>query len=177
MKQIQVKIILENDDLVFRDLQVPSNKSLEDLHFALLKAFQFNGKEMASFLKSDDNWEAEAEYTLAAISEEAKAVLMKNVKIGDVFQEEGDSLSYIYDYLKEWKFELEVVGIVQSNEHEIVLLNEYGKAPNENDKSLSGEDAESILMNAILGDEFEEEEEDDLFSDGFESLDDYEEFQ
>jgi hypothetical protein len=49
----------------------------------------------------------------------------------------------------------------------------------QNERKLSGEDAESILMNAILGDEFDEEnEDDDLFGDeGFESLDDFEEFQ
>ncbi|MEQ8908891.1 MAG: hypothetical protein RIC95_06850 [Vicingaceae bacterium] len=177
MKQIQLKVILESDELVFRDLNVPADKNLEELHYSILKAFNFKGKEMASFLKTDDNWEALAEFTLEAISEEKKAKLMRNAKVGDVFESIGDSLSYIYDYLKEWKFELEAFKVEEGNSTEIEVIKEYGKAPDENEKKLSGEDAESILMNAILGDEFDEDEEDDLFGDGFESLDDYEEFQ
>lgn len=176
MKQISLKVILESDELIFRDLKVAESKNLEELHYAILNAFDFKGREMASFLKTDENWEALAEYTLEKISDDAKAKLMNETTVGEVFTQEGDSLSYIYDYLKEWKFEIEAFHISEEESDEIEVIHKHGKSPNENEKQLSGDDAESILMNAILGDEFEEEEDDDLFGDDFESLDDYEEY-
>ena len=104
---------------------------------------------------------------------------MKNVKIGDVLKEEGDCLTYIYDYLSEWKFELEVIAIEEKEaDSKGKVVNQKGKAPKENEKRLSGDDAQSILMKEILGEDLEEEEGDeDLFnSDDFDSLDDYEEY-
>jgi len=177
MKLYHLKILLESEEIVFRDLLVNENHDLEALHRAILSSFGFKGKEMASFIKTDDNWEALAEYTLEAISEESKAKLMKDAKISEVFSKEGDTLDYIYDYLNEWKFNLELLKIEEAEPiDQIKEVGSHGKAPDENERSLTGKDAESILTNAILGDEFEEEEEDDLFDEGFESLDDYEEY-
>jgi hypothetical protein len=177
MKLYHLKVLLESDEIVFRDLLANENHNLEEFHQAILQSFGFKGKEMASFIKTDDNWEAVAEYTLEAISEESKAQLMQNALISEVFKKEGDTLDYIYDYLNEWKFNLELLKIEEADAiDQIKEVGSHGKAPNENERSLTGKDAESILMNAILGDEFEEDEEDDLFDEGFESLDDYEEY-
>jgi hypothetical protein len=59
-------------------------------------------------------------------------------------------------------------------------LKRFGESPKEEDRNVTGDDAQSILLKAMMGDEFAEED-DDLFKDPFESdnmesLDDYEEY-
>lgn len=179
MKSLTIKVLLMHQEVVFRDIEINASSTLEDLHYAILKAFDFEGNQMASFLVSGEGWQAEAEYSLESLSDDDLSHVMKNIKIGDVLREVGDHLSYIYDYMSEWKFEVEVIELKeQESNEEGKVINKKGKAPNENEKKLSGDDAQSILMNALLGDELDEEEGDeDLFdSDDFDSLDDYEEY-
>lgn len=178
MSTTVIKVILETNHLVFRDIAIDPNKSLEELHFAILSAFDFEGKQMASFVKTDDNWQAEAEYSLASLSDDDEELLMKNNKIASVLAEKGEVLSFIYDYLNEWRFELEVLEIKKETPTETTVLKKHGKAPDESERHLSGDDASKILMNEILGEDLEEEEGDeDLFDSGnFDSIDDYDEF-
>ena len=44
-----IRIILDSKDDVLRDLEIKSNSSFEELHFAIVDAFNLKGKEMASF--------------------------------------------------------------------------------------------------------------------------------
>jgi|SRR5690554_522507 len=178
MSTTVIKVILETKSLVFRDLAIDSNRNLEDLHFSILNAFDFEGKQMASFLKTDDDWQVEAEYSLTLLGNDDESLLMKNNKIASILPEKGDVLTYIYDYLNEWRFELEVLEIEDKTTTETVVLKKHGKAPDESERWLSGDDASKILMNEILGEDLEEEEGDeDLFGSGdFDSIDDYEEF-
>ncbi|MEQ8623759.1 MAG: hypothetical protein RJQ00_08110 [Vicingaceae bacterium] len=180
MNFFEVKVLIETKNTVYRDLLLSSENNLEELFKAIIDAFGFEGKQMASFIIEGDGWQAAAEYPLEALGEN-DSKLMSDIKLSEVFKNIGDHLTLIYDYMNEWKFQIEVIGL--NEQHSIketpALLKSVGKAPNENERELSGNDAESILMNAILGDEFaEDENDDDLFdSDDFDSLDDYEEYQ
>ncbi len=174
-------MLTESKNIVYRDILLSSENNMLQLHQAIIDAFEFEGKQLASFIVEGDSWEAAAEYPLESLGEKDNE-LMKDVKIERVLKEEGNQLTYIYDYLNEWRFHIEVMAI--NNKSEIIetpkLLKSVGKSPIENEREFSGKDAESILMDAILGDEFSEEEEneDDFFNSGdYDSLDDYEEFQ
>lgn len=179
MSTIIIKVIIETNKLVYRDIAIDGKQSLEDLHFAILNAFDFEGKQMASFLKTTGGWQADKEYPLELLGDDAATELMKSIEIQQVLTAKGDAISYLYDYMSEWKFEIEVVELKKETCPKPKVTHSHGKAPKESEKSLSGEDASKILMNEILGEDFEEEEGDeDLFNSGdFDSLDDYEEFQ
>lgn len=182
MNYIEIKVVLtEANSIVYRDILLSSENNMLQLHQAIIDAFEFEGKQMASFIVEGDSWQAAAEYPLESLGENDNE-LMKDVTVEQVLKEEGNQLTYIYDYLNEWRFHIEVMAI--NNKSEIIetpkLLKSFGRAPIENERELSGKDAESILMDAILGDEFSEEEEneDDFFNSGdYDSIDDYEEFQ
>ena len=58
------RIILDVDTDVFRDIEVESNINLEDFHKCISKSFGFNGEEMASFYKSDEDWNQGEEFSL-----------------------------------------------------------------------------------------------------------------
>jgi len=182
MKYFEVKVLVESKKTVYRDLLISSDNNLEEIYRAIIAAFEFKGDQMASFLVEGEGFQAVAEYPLEPLGEN-DSELMAEVKAERVFKEAGDQLTLIYDYMNEWKFHLEVIEVSTHDETKEtpVLLKSGGKAPAENERDLSGKDAESILMNEILGDELSEEDEDneeDFFDSGdHDSLDDYEEYQ
>ena len=178
MNYFEVKVLVESRNTVYRDILISSENNLEELFQGIILAFEFEGKQMASFLVEGEGWQAAAEYPLEALGEN-DSKLMTDVKIGEVFKNSGDQLMLIYDYMNEWKFHLEVMEVHEKSEKRETptVLRSAGKAPAENERELSGSDAESILMNAILGDELSDDDDDHFDSDDFDSIDDYEEFQ
>lgn len=181
MRQLVVKVLLETEGTVYRDLLVNETNTLSDLHVAIMSAFNFKENQLASFIKDNEGVENDQEYTSEDLNIEGK-LLMKDTFLSSVLFEEGDQLTYIYDYINEWKFYLEVTEILfpEYSDKNISLLKSYGESPKESSKQLNTDDAESILMNALLGDELSEDqfgESTDPFDSGdYESLDDFEEF-
>ena len=56
MSVYRFKVIIEDYEDLFREIEVKASQSFEDLHFAILKAFGFDLKHPASFFYSDDLW-------------------------------------------------------------------------------------------------------------------------
>ena len=54
--RIRVILDLAEDD-VFRDIEINETATLEDLHNVITHSFGFLGNEMASFYRSNDQWE------------------------------------------------------------------------------------------------------------------------
>jgi hypothetical protein len=61
MSVYRFKVIIEEYEDLFREIEVKASQSFEDLHFAILKAFGFDLKHPASFFYSDDLWHMEDE--------------------------------------------------------------------------------------------------------------------
>lgn len=177
MNYFQIKVLLESDQPSYCDFSVSADNTLDELHEAILKAYRFSGDQMSSFYKTNEDWDIIEEYPYVAFDPNYDGDLMKDIKISDILINVGDQMMYIYDYLNEWKFFIEVIEEEKEKPKKTpLMLKRFGKIPNEHDKDISGVDAENILMNAILGDEFEDDDEDEFDSDNFESLDDYEEY-
>lgn len=180
MKYLKTKVLIDYKKVVYRDFLLSADDHLKDVHTAILKAFEFEGKQMASFLKEDENWQAREEYPLEDLGVPNQK-LMEKTKVKEVLQEVGDQLSYVYDYLNEWKFHLEVVEQQEKKEKidSPQIIKKYGTAPKESERDLSGTDAAEILVDALISDKdlYPDDDSDLSNSSDFDSLDDYEEFQ
>ena len=55
----KIRIILDAEEDIFRDLEIEAHNSLEDFHNAITQAFGFLGNEMASFYTCNDEWQQE----------------------------------------------------------------------------------------------------------------------
>tara|TARA_B110000046_G_scaffold78688_1_gene86787 strand:- start:10917 stop:11465 length:549 start_codon:yes stop_codon:yes gene_type:complete len=182
MKEFLVKVLMETHNTVYRDILVNETHTLLQIHEIVKKSFGFNSNELASFIKDEEGWDNDTEYPLEDVMNSGKPTLDK-LTVSDVFKEIGDQLTYVYDYLNEWKFYLEVIEIEfkVSSITEPKILKRFGSPPKEQERDLNGDDAQSILLNAMMDEEFSEEDEDlfkDPFDDGnMESLDDYDEYQ
>lgn len=182
MKSFLVKVLWDGKEIVFRDLLVPKHKTLFELHEAILKTFNLESNQLAGFTKYDESLQFETDYQLEAFDENSS--LMKDHKLAEVLSAVGDHLDYTYDFLQEIKFVMEVIEIRESKDasDRIEMVKSYGDLPEELGKEVDPEDAEGILIQAMLKEAGEEDEEDedgddDIFGQGgYESLDDYEEY-
>lgn len=115
----KIRVILDVEKDVFRDLVISKNTNLEDLHFFIAKSFGFNGQEMASFYKSNDQWEQGEEYPLFDMAEDATNFSMSNYSIENLLKKKGDKLIYVYDFFSLWTFYIELKEIINTTEKDI----------------------------------------------------------
>ena len=57
MAILKFRVYLEEDDAVYRDIVIKHTQYFIDLHFAILKAYEFDQKHQATFFRSNDNWQ------------------------------------------------------------------------------------------------------------------------
>jgi len=129
----KLRIILDTEQDVIREIAIKESDTLEDLHNATVNAFGFDGTEMASFYMTDDNWNQGAEIPLFDMSENGDAVTMQHFIISDIIDTEKTKLIYVYDFFSMWSFFIELVDIVEDiNEYELpALLFTLGTIPDE----------------------------------------------
>lgn len=129
----KIRLILDTEENVLRDIVISYNDTLEDLHNAITNAFGFYGTEMAAFYLTDDNWNQGDEIPLFDISESNNSMSMQTFKIKEVLTEDNDKLIYVYDFLALWSFYVELISI-EEDENLIELpslLLSVGVVPNE----------------------------------------------
>jgi hypothetical protein len=182
MKVFKFRVLLDSEVTIFRDIEIKASQTFEELHNAILDAFEFEGTEMASFYQSNDNWDKGKEIPLEDLSDsdESTVKTMADTLISDLTKSMNQKYIYVYDFLKMWCFYVEVLGIAEEDKKEkypFVSMT-YGDAPSEDSKEadysedfdgLSGfEDEEAdIKKNYDIDDEI-----DDMFNDLDEDYDD-----
>ena len=106
----KIRVILNAEEDVIRDIAIEADSSLEDLHNAINNAFGFYGDQMASFYLSDDKWNQGREYPLFDMSESnGEVVPMSEVDLEEIFLGHSKKLIYVYDFFNMWSFYVELV--------------------------------------------------------------------
>ena len=160
------RVILDNDteDDIFRDIEIRKTDTLEDLHNTITQSFGFDGTEMASFYRSDDEWNQGEEISLFDMSEGINSVkLMNETFLEAVVDQNNTNLIYVYDFFSMWTFLVELGEIVEVAEGVDYpnLMYVHGQIPNEAPiKEFSAEESEDF-----------EELNDEPDVDGYEDLD------
>ncbi|MFN2261293.1 MAG: hypothetical protein ABR595_04450 [Psychroflexus sp.] len=108
------RIVLDTLDDVIRDIEIRDDATLEDLHNAISQAFGFDGTEMASFYKSDEEWNQGEEFLLFDMSEGEESVNMMNeTTLETVFSRSETKMIYVYDFFSMWTFYVELADIAE----------------------------------------------------------------
>jgi len=107
----KIRVILDTKEDVLRTILVNPNINLEELHFAIAKAFNFDGKEMASFYKTDHTWNQGEEIPLFDMSDGGESFSMATCQLSETLPNVNDKLIYVYDFLALWTFYVEVIAI------------------------------------------------------------------
>ena len=128
----KIRIILDAEDDIFRDVEIESGNTLEDLHNTITQSFGFMGNEMASFYTCDENWNQQEEIALFDMEEfGAPSRLMNETFLEDVLTEESPKLIYVYDYFSLWTFFVELADMVKKEDGRAYpnVLFSFGELP------------------------------------------------
>ncbi|MGB3150440.1 MAG: hypothetical protein WBB27_07225 [Maribacter sp.] len=113
----KIRVILDADEDIFRDLEIEAHNNLEDFHNAITQAFGFLGNEMASFYTCDEEWKQDEEIALFDMSETGTDVrLMNETFLENVLTEQTPKLIYVYDFLSMWTFFVELADITEKED-------------------------------------------------------------
>jgi hypothetical protein len=153
----KVRVILDTKEDVIRTLTVNNSINLEELHLFIAKTFGFNGQEMASFYRTDFEWNQGEEIPLFNMSEFGDAISMSTCILKETLPNVNDKLIYVYDFFKMWSFYVEVVDCNNELLTEPKVIMSIGDVPDE------APEKEFVA----------EKNENDFSDDEFESYDDY----
>lgn len=128
------KFILLSDEVdnFAREISIDSENTFFDLHNAILDSVKYTKNEMASFFLCDDEWEKGTEVTLMEMDTDPEfdSWVMKDTKLGELLEDEKQKMIYIFDYLTERSFFMELHEIIPGEElDQPVCSKSKGDAP------------------------------------------------
>jgi len=107
----KIRVILDVKEDVIRTVLVQKSIHLEELHTIISNAFGFEGNEMASFYRTDDEWNQGEEIPLFDMSDGGENFSMATCLLHETLPFENDKLIYVYDFLNLWTFYVDVIEI------------------------------------------------------------------
>jgi hypothetical protein len=128
----KIRVVLDAKEDVIRTVLVDSSINLESLHTIIAKAFGFKGQEMASFYRTDEEWNQGEEIPLFNMAEAGEEVSMQNCILKDTLPEESNKLIYVYDFLNMWTFYVDVIEISTEKREDLPqIILTVGEIPEE----------------------------------------------
>lgn len=167
------RVIVDTEQDVFRDIEIETDATFEQLHEAVLDAFDFERGEMASFYMSNEQWEKGLEIPLMEMAGDT-ALSMKTTRLSEMLSKPSEKVLYVYDFMRMWIFYVELMEVkkdMPSTIYPRVAL-VYGDAPSQDSKEMDlfGSEFSEEEFTEMHGDVNDEEEGDE---DMFESGEDY----
>lgn len=170
----------EQDDFR-REFKIDAEASFLDLHNVITKSVKYDPKEMASFFMCEEDWSKNEEITLVEMdtSSEVDSYIMGTTKLSDFLEEEKQKLMYVFDYMSERAFFMELREIIYGEDiDEAQITKSVGNAPQQLldfDEEFITKAAPIVASTTLLDDDFYGDDgynEDELDAEGFEGLDD-----
>jgi hypothetical protein len=122
MAVYRFKVTFEDNEEVYREIEIKSAQNFEDFHNAIVQSIAFDNQHTASFYISDDYWRKGDEITLRPIDQDeadqrkrkglAPKKQMNKCKIASVIDDPHQKFVYIYDLKTGWTFMVELMKIV-----------------------------------------------------------------
>ena len=128
----KIRVILDTKEDVIRTILIDDNINLETLHTTIARSFSFEGNEMASFYKTDDEWNQGEEIPLFNMAEAGEEISMQTCILKETLPLENDKLIYVYDFFNMWTFYVEVVEISEEQKEDLPqTILSVGEVPDE----------------------------------------------
>ena len=118
MHVYRFRILLEDVEEFYRDIEISAGDTFESFHRAIIQAADLSGKELASFYICDSKWNRKKEISLMDMREEEDKdkektpLIMSKCKLGQFIDDPHQRLIYIYDFLNMYEFYIELSKII-----------------------------------------------------------------
>ncbi len=141
MAVYRFRVCLEENEDIYRDIDIRTVQTFEQFHNIIQDSFKFDNKHSASFFVSDDYWRKGQEITLKKEDlpleedEIRKGVdpkkLMAEVKIAKFIEQPHQRFVYVYDPIVQWNFLIEMIKIADESPKVTypVCIKTFGTAP------------------------------------------------
>src|SRR5438094_247184 len=107
------KLTFEDQEDVYREIDIRSTQTFEDLHNAIQVAIGFDNSKEASFFISDDYWRKGEEISLK--SQSGIRSMVKS-KIAGFIEDPHQKILYYFDPEVQWGFYIELLKIIKEDE-------------------------------------------------------------
>ncbi|MEY2829894.1 MAG: hypothetical protein RIQ33_1752 [Bacteroidota bacterium] len=104
------RVVLEQDDTIYRDVELKPAQFFSDFNDIILKAFAFDNKHEASFYSTNDNWVMGEEISL---NKKDGIKLMSKIPLAQFIDDPHQKFIYVYDYAVEWNFLIELMTVTE----------------------------------------------------------------
>jgi hypothetical protein len=125
-------ILSDEVDNFRRDITIDSDATFFDLHHAILDSVDYAKDQMASFFICDEDWSKGPEITLIEMNSnpEEDNYIMEEVRLSEFLEDERQRLIYVFDYLADRSFFMELREIIPGKTQEKAqIVRSEGKAP------------------------------------------------
>ena len=168
-------ILSDEVDDFKREIKIDSESTFLDLHDAIMDSVGYTKDQMCSFFLCDDDWSKETEITLVEMdtSSDVDNYTMAETKLSDMLEDEKQKLLFVFDYLTERSFFIELREIVPGKDIEAPVCSKSIGLPPKQTIPLEDFDAKKNNSDE-LGEDFygdSDYNEDELDKDGFSGLD------
>jgi len=128
------KIVSDEVDNFRREIEIDADASFLVLRNAVLDSVSYSKDEMNSFFLCDDDWSKHEEITLEDMGSDSDedVWLMDDTHINELVEEEGQRLIFVFDYLTERSFFMELKKIIPGKTLlDPLCTRKEGKAPSQ----------------------------------------------
>lgn len=136
MAVLKFRVYFEEDDSIYRDVAIKHTQSFQQLHQVILKSYEFDSKHQATFYRSNDNWQRGREITFAKYEKhyQVEPLIMADTTIGSEIKNPNQKFIYIYDFVKNWSFLIEMIGVTKEENAKLeypAVIKTEGIAPSQ----------------------------------------------
>ncbi len=113
MALLRFRVYWEEDDQIYRDIEIQPAQTFLQLHEAIIKAYEFDGKHSASFFESNDRWTRGRAISSEVLvnKKDAPALSMLKTPVSALVSTPNQKFIYEYDPAKQWTFLVELIGV------------------------------------------------------------------
>lgn len=168
-------ILSDEVDGFLREITIDSEATFFDLHSILLDSVGFSKDQMTSFFVCSDSWEKEQEITLFEMDagSEYDNLVMAETNLNEFVTDEGQKLLYVFDYLSERAFFIELKEIIPGKSLKSAVCSISKGTPPDQLLSFESMEGTTTSSNIVLDEPFygdEGYELDELDEDGYSDL-------
>lgn len=134
MPVLRFRVYWEEDDQIYRDIELRTGQSFLEFHKAIIQAYEFDGKHTASFFESNDRWQRGRELNSEVLvnKKDAPALSMSRTPVSALVTKPDEKFVYVYDPAKNWNFLVELIGVSKDEDPKRTypyVLRKEGVAP------------------------------------------------
>lgn len=113
MPVLRFRVFWEEDDQVYRDVEIKTGQSFLELHKVINQSFEFDGKHPASFYESNERWQRGREINSEVMvnKKDAPALSMMRTPVSALVATPDQKFVYTYDPVKNWTFQVTLIGV------------------------------------------------------------------